>query len=187
MICLHCGTRSVNQKVCGCIVNKHHDRPALKAEYVQYRKKFDHAVQRAKRTHWIQLQNELVGSLNSDPHTFWREIGKVGIAQSKVKKIPMEVVCDDGSVTSDTQIVLNKWKTDFSSLYNCPQDKGGNILPSDSPTTTPMEPYMNDSISIMEVRKAVAHAKKGKAYGTDGIPSEVLKNDVSIAFYPCFA
>ena len=161
-----------------------HDRTALKLEYIRCRKNFDHAVQRAKRTYWAQLQNDLVSSLSSDPQTFWRGIGKVGVAQSKNKTIPMEVICDDGSITSDTNAVLDKWKHDFSALYNC---STGSIstdysMPNDSPATTPMDPSMNENISILEVKNAVAHAKKGKACGTDEIPYEVLNNNISIAF-----
>ena len=49
-------------------------------------------MQRAKRLYWVKLQDEMLDNLHNDPPTFWPEIGKVDVTQSKVKQIPMEVV-----------------------------------------------------------------------------------------------
>jgi len=160
------------------------EKSTLKTSYIQCRKQFDKSVQRAKRAHWAQLQDELVSSLNNDTRLFWRDIGKLGVAQSKVKTIPLEVVCEDGSVSTDEKMVLNKWKSEFSSLYNNSNSTGVSELSNSTctPASAPMDPAINDNISILEVNRAVAHLKKGKAYGTDELPAEVLKNDASIAF-----
>ncbi len=44
------------------------------------------------------------------------------------------------------------------------------------------EPVFNDNITLLEVKKAVDHAKRGKACGVDQIPSEILCNDTSVTF-----
>ena len=69
--------------------------------------------------HWTDLQNEMVDKLNNDQQQFWRDIGKLGVAQSKKKQIPMEVVDQEGNANCNINVVLDKWKQDFSSLYNC--------------------------------------------------------------------
>ena len=43
-------------------------------------------------------------------------------------------------------------------------------------------PLFEDNISILEVKKAVDSAKRGKACGFDNIPSELLHNDSTIYF-----
>ena len=37
-------------------------------------------------------------------------------------------------------------------------------------------------ILISEVKQALTNAKRDKACGTDGIPSDIINNDISIAF-----
>ena len=98
---------------------------------------------------------------------------KIGVAQSKVKTSPLEVVCEDGSVGNDSTIVLNKLNNDFRSLYNKFNNNGVSRLSSSKYTPVPMDP------TILEIKKTVAHLK---AYVTDEIQSEVPKNYVSIAF-----
>ena len=45
------------------------------------------------------------------------------------------------------------------------------------------EPALNKPLDITEVRKAVGHAKNGKAVGTDNVPNEVLKTPACILLY----
>ena len=63
-------------------------------------------------------RNELLNNCTSDQSDFWKSIGKVGIGQYKGNKITMEVLLDDGSVSSKLSYILDKWKTDFSSLFD---------------------------------------------------------------------
>ena len=44
---------------------------------------------------------------------------------------------------------------------------------------------LNRNISISEIKQALTNANRGKACGTDEIPSDVLNNDMSIAFNTC--
>ena len=118
--------------------------------------------------------------------------------------MPMEVVDEDGSLSTDPEVVLRRWKRDFQSIYN--PDAGGafdqgrleelqqqvRTMEEDYRQLTG-EPYVNDphipqtdvdelnaSVSLGEVRAAVTHAKLRKATGVDQIPSEVLKNETVI-------
>lgn len=42
---------------------------------------------------------------------FWEKIGKIGVAENRKSIIPMEVIDDDGNVSSQLTEVLNKWKS----------------------------------------------------------------------------
>ena len=72
-------------------------------------------VQHAKRLHWTNLQNEMVDKLNNDQQQFWRDIGKLGVAQTKNKQIPMEVVDQEGNANFNINVALDKWKQDLGS------------------------------------------------------------------------
>ena len=159
------------------------NKPNLKSVYIQTRKLFDREVQRAKRAYWRTMQNDLLHECNTDNINFWNTIGKIGVGINKPKTIPMEIVLDDGSVSTNIDDILSKWKSDFSALFtgdgctdfNChqPSEKsdeiGGNLL-------------FNQPISIVEVHRAVTSAHLGKACGVDNIPMVALKNDTSILF-----
>ncbi len=166
---------------------------ARKAHYKQLlsakRKAFDTAVQRAKRKHWWEVQEKLMCDSTVNKRHFWKEIGKLGIAKDRMPSIPMEVVVDeDGSVSTDPTIVLDRWRSAFSELLNVapptdapdardgvqPQPGAGEELPDSSP--------LNEAISVEEVIAALRRAKDGKATGCDGIPVEVLRNEATVSF-----
>ncbi|MES9880125.1 MAG: reverse transcriptase family protein [Sedimenticola sp.] len=157
------------------------DKIAAKAEYVHFRKSFSRNVQRAKRLHWYSVQAGLLEGAESNTNEFWRQIGKVGIANLKKKAIPMEVVTDDGDVVVNQSEVLNRWKHDFCKLYKSGGNADDNSLTNENGCDT-AELCFNDNISISEVRKSVFAAKKGKASGVDQIPSDVFANDTAISF-----
>ena len=58
----------------------------LKGIFTRLRKDFDREVQRTKRQYWVQLQNEMVCSLDTNPRDFWKTIGRTGVADNKNKK-----------------------------------------------------------------------------------------------------
>jgi hypothetical protein len=43
---------------------------------------------------------------NKDPREFWKNIGKIGVGSERQKSIPMEVVLEDGSICTDTDIII---------------------------------------------------------------------------------
>ena len=51
-----------------------------------------------------------------DPKQFLQQLKKFG--PPKKKSVPLEVYTEDGSVSSDHDIVITRWKEDFQKLYN---------------------------------------------------------------------
>ena len=168
------------------------DKLKYKSKFVRVRKEFDKEVQRAKRSHWYSLQEEILDECNVDQSKFWKSIGKVGISQTNKNTIPMEVALGDGSISVDVSDVLRKWRNDFHSLFNGSGQVTDNELgTSDVNTSSNMtdnvsnqqhQQIFNQHISIFEVKKAIDSAKRGKATGIDNIPTEVLKNDIAVSF-----
>ena len=98
----------------------------------------------------------------------------------------MEVVLDDGSISYDTEVVLDKWKTCFSKLYNHhtnTNDSSNNVRIDEYVEN---DPLFNDDITLFEIQKAVREAKAHKATGFDNIPSEVFKMTALYLFYISF-
>ena len=91
-------------------------KKSLKSVYVRVRKDFDRSVQRAKRIHWFNIQADLINAVDNNDHKFWKTIGKVGVSQARDKRVPMEVVLEDGSTDKNWRNVLQKWKK-ISNLY----------------------------------------------------------------------
>ena len=89
----------------------------LKSVFITARRMFDCEVQRSKRAHWASFHADLLAECENNQQEFWKSMGRIGIAQTRRKTIPVEVMCDDGSISSNIDVVLNKWKTDFSSLF----------------------------------------------------------------------
>ena len=155
----------------------------FKSVFITSRRKFDREVQRAKRLYWYSLQNNMLNEVNKDQTEFWRNIGKVGISQTKKNKTPFEVVLDDGTISSDKQVVFERWERDFSDLLNSNAESDMNQENNhNSRTRETTYPMLNDHISIFEVKKVIDDAKRGKSVGIDELPSEVLKNDISVSF-----
>ena len=157
-------------------------KQVYKVNFIQKRKEFDRHVQRAKRIHWFKMQTDLLEDLDNDPKEFWKTIGKVGISNCQNKLIPMEVVSEGGQIENDTDAVLERWKSDFSALYNRPRSQSLDNNIDLNQRQNYVETGINEYISIFEVKKAVNEAKRNKASGLDGIPVDVLKNDSAISF-----
>ena len=76
---------------------KDKNRNELKNVFIRIHIDFDREVQRAKRRYWVQLQNEMVSSLDTNPREFWKTIGRTGVADNRNQKIPFEVNTKEGS------------------------------------------------------------------------------------------
>ena len=103
----------------------------LKSIFTRLRKDFDREVQRTKRQYWVQLQNEMVSSLDTNPRDFWKTIGCTGVADNRNQKNHFEVYNEEGSLNTDPKSVLQKWKHDFEKMYNmqasCSNDQDSNL------------------------------------------------------------
>ena len=74
-------------------------------------------LKKTKRQYWHSMQEELINS-QGNPKEFWRKIGKIGLGSELRNTIPMEVKINDGSICNDKNVVLDKWKNDFSNMLN---------------------------------------------------------------------
>ena len=118
------------------------------------------------------MQCDLVEIATSNHVEFWKNIGKIGIGQSRKKYIPMEVEGESGVVDRNILNVLDRWKQDFSSLLNAANINSASF--GNETNNEVSDPFLDSHINIMEVRKVVSDAKKGTACGLDQIPYEVL-------------
>ncbi len=153
--------------------------------------RFDKEYNKAKRNFQKQQQSEISTLNTSDPRKFWQKVKSLGPNLQK-KDIPMEVVLDDGTVSHNLSDVLQKWKSDYETLFDdkISDDFDGSFLHAVQQENEEKErnmisdegmPHvMNEPISLQEVSKVVKLAKTNKAAGCDGLPNEVFKNDSSI-------
>ncbi len=94
----------------------------------------------------------------NDQTDFWKSFGKIGIGQCKKKFIPMEVVLDNGDISTNVCDVLSKWRDAFSELLNpaTESDQRTPLLPDVNISDT----ILDSHISILEVKHAIEQAKK---------------------------
>ena len=89
----------------------------------------------------------------------------------------MKISDNEGNISSDFSLVLNKWKIEFSNLLNQePQTNifntiGGPILNNG----TFNDFLLTDPITFYETVNVINKAKNGKAAGFDNLPSVLIK------------
>ena len=155
------------------------DKHNAKMLMLEAQRNFDHSVQTAKRKYWREQQESIQELEHNDPRVFWQQVNKLGIANERKQLIPNEVVLPDGSISVDRNTVLNVWKNEFAKLYQFSDDSLDELS---LPVNTDAANYLpfNFPISINEVYNALRKSKNGKACGYDGIPVDILKNDICL-------
>ena len=154
-------------------------------------RRFSKCVQRAKRVHWHEMQNQLLFKHKRSPNAFWKEIGRLGARNNTSQSIPMEVVLDDGSISNAPDAVLSKWADAYTGLPNPESCNNNNnntdhivndfLLNDTGVDNVDNTPMLNTPITLYEVAEAVGLAHNSKAPGFDNIPVEVLKNPVMVS------
>ncbi len=143
------------------------------------------------------MLHDLEEVCNNDPRKFWDYLDKLGPRQNK--SIPMKVYDDNHEIVSELDRVLDKWKTEFHSLYSCPSNSDDNFnetfyenalhnkrikeqeMDSDEYVSNP---EINMPLSFEELERCVGKLKLKKAVGLDVIPNEVLKkHDVMMLLF----
>ncbi|KAK6176303.1 hypothetical protein SNE40_014610 [Patella caerulea] len=164
-------------------------KKCLKQTFITERKSFDKLLRRLKRSYQLSEQQKLLDKCkNIDSRDFWKVIGKIGISNDRQGLIPWECVADEG-VIRDQLNVLEKWKTDYESLYNSKNDMlfddnhlafiQNELSVSNNNTVSQYGidcSDLNAPIRRDEVISAVNRSKCGKATGIDSLPAEALKN-----------
>ena len=152
------------------------------------RNTFDKVLRNTERAYRRDLSIDIETACTDDPRKFWDHLRSLG--PKRKQDTPFEVYDEQGNVTSDPDIVCEKWSTDFSSLYNQRDTEAqfdnqfyDEILKHKRLLEENMlDPLyeentsLNHTINRNEVEHAVFRAKNGKASGIDKIPYEVLKN-----------
>ena len=70
---------------------------------------------KCKRDYQRSLQNDIETLNTGEPKEFWRSLKRLG--PKPKSDIPMEVYNDAREIESDLDIVLDKWKDDYYSLF----------------------------------------------------------------------
>ncbi|XP_033730266.1 uncharacterized protein LOC117319595, partial [Pecten maximus] len=177
-----------------CIDTNKSQKRRLKQLFCTERKEFDKLHRKVKRQFQAKQVNDLHDILEQpNSRDFWKDIGNIGIANHRTSHIPLFVKDDDGNIISNTHDVLERWRTDYESLY-APNDIEATTYDDDhlemvkgrvTNNTVPLNnnqdvSNLNAPIQRQEVLDAICRTKVGKAAGVDGIPAEVLKNDACV-------
>ncbi len=167
-------------------------------------KQFDKVLRRKEREYNKGVTVTLDEIETNNPRVFWKTIKSLGPRQ--VKSLPVKVYLnDEGDICTDKDVVLDKWKNDFASLYNKPTEQSPsdnaehyNLYQLKSDLEDSMcdnnyvtNEYINGPIMFREVEKVISRLKNNKAMGIDMIPNEIIKCDdvkksLVIFFDKCF-
>ena len=93
-----------------------HVKSALRREYFLCRKDFDKKFHQCERQYFAKQRQHISELQTQNPKEFWSEINK--LRPKKLTKNIDSVYTDNGNVSYDSQEILRKWKSDFSTLYN---------------------------------------------------------------------
>ena len=94
------------------------EKESMKTNMKKHQRIFDRKVQSAKRCFWHEEQQKLVDGYTGDTKNFWKRIGKIGAGNERIKGTPLEIIQEDGTVSKDPSIVLEKWKCGYQGLLN---------------------------------------------------------------------
>ena len=163
-----------------------HIRKRRREDFRNAQKQFDRAYRKAERKYRKNKIDEIENICTSDPNKFWNTIKNLG--PNNKQGVPLKVYDEDGNLTDDMHTVLNKWKSDYESLFTfCPEsgwydddfyEECMNNL--DSMEHDGQVLYNLDyEISTHEVKNVIDNAKCNKSVGTDNLPYEIFKTGVT--------
>ncbi|VDH98527.1 Hypothetical predicted protein [Mytilus galloprovincialis] len=119
---------------------------------------------RSKKPWWSETLTELWNSLccaekemlkspTSNCQQFWKEIGKISVGEERRKRIPMEVVREDGTTSNDMTDILQVWQDSFQTLLN---SSGNNsISETQNEINGSHGSYLNEHISLAKLIRAI--------------------------------
>ena len=76
---------------------------------------FDKKFRFYKRKYHRDIMHEIEQLNTSNPKEFWSKIKSIG--PKRKSRIPFEILGEDGEIITDTNQILQKWKSDFHSLF----------------------------------------------------------------------
>ena len=178
-----------------------HEKRQLQMLYKEKQDLFDKRYRQIKRRYEHEKLSEIKVLEKSNPRKFWEALKQLG--PKKCQILPEEIMLNDGSFSTDPDIILEEWFKYFRGIFQDSQlgfddelfdlivDKkclyeNGEADPPYNFRYDMCQEILNDSISREEIKTLIRRAKCGKAIGIEGIPNEVLKNDSSITILHSF-
>jgi hypothetical protein len=164
------------------------DRNKLWNLYKSAQHMFDKNFRFYRRKYSKAQMNEIEKLQTNNPKEFWEKISKLGPRRKNV--IPMEILNADGTINSNSDMVLLQWKNDFENLYKITDTENFdtdfyeraqyNLEIKENHMLDPLyvslsDANINENIILSEVEKVVNKAKLGKSCGMDEIPYELWK------------
>ena len=162
--------------------DRYREKQIKKNDFLIARKEFDKTLRYSERQYNKQFLGKLEVMNTNNPKDFWRNIKHLG---PRKQSIPMEVEIN-GKRHSNSNIVLEKWASDFEQLLNEKKDHSNENeqyqeivreLKQKEQNSIGNNGFLNHEISLDEVRYHVYRCKNNKSPGIDNIPYEVLKCD----------
>ena len=148
------------------------EKSRLLANFKSKRSIFDREYRKAKRAYDEEIKIGIAEDETKNPKEFWYKIKTLG--RGKVKpSIPNKVKLEDGQISFDQTEVLNKWKNDFSTLYNedTLDDANLNSFQTNSSENYEQVDNLNDPITIDECKRVISLTKSRKAVEIDCLPN----------------
>ena len=93
------------------------EKTRLFTDFKLKRCSFDKQYQKVKPSYDMDIKIGIAESETHNPKDFWNKLKSLGCGTSKTE-LPNEVRLENGEIVMDQQVVLDKWKHDFSSLNN---------------------------------------------------------------------
>ena len=109
-------------------------------------------------------QTEIENLESSDQKSFWKEIGKIGVAQERKKDIPFEVKMANGEISNNPEDVMQVWKTAFEKLLNRNVDNTSSPDAAQKQNCNVQPSYCEAGIEISEVKAAIKATPKPSVF-----------------------
>ena len=169
-----------------------HQKQVLKNAYYESQKTFDKKFRFYKRQYKAKEFNEMENLASKDPNEMWKKLK--ALSEPKSSKAVLEIIKNDGSISTDIKDVLSRWHKDISDLFSGLREDTDLAFDDDflehvktlksefeTLSTDQQEDLsnfnssvLNADISFKEVSDAIDKAKFGKAFLE--VPNEALKN-----------
>ena len=182
----------------------------LRNDFKTAQSSFDKKHRQLKRQHKtkaFQSLAQLADDASSNPTEIWKRLK--ALSEPKSSRAILEIIRNDGTISTDIQEILTQWHKDFSDCFAGLKDNidlafddefldnitrlkndFDQLSPEQQQSITPCDSSkLNDQITLEEVEFAVKNSKLGKAFLL--VPNEALKNPQSIRllhklFNTCF-
>lgn len=162
-------------------------REQLRQEYKTSLWNFDKLLRTQKRRYERGQLLEIEEINTKNPSEFWKRINKLGPRKPR-DKIELECYIDNGEISKDPRVVLDKWAQDYESLYNVQNGDFDEDFYNycineqklyENRINDPLyisNVLLNENWKMEELEKALTHLKNDSAPGYDRIPASIIKN-----------